>query len=73
MDLDYIGTEINDFTGDDITVTPTSDEDTIQIRWGFGDENAIDLEKDEAKIILRLVESAHQLGMEDVKKLQNMD
>ncbi len=71
MDIEHIITELNFQTGEDVRVTRTM-VGSNSIRLCFDREDYVDFEKEKAEHVLRAVESAHRLGIEDAKSLQEV-
>ena len=71
MDIEHIITELNFQTGEDVQVNRTM-TDSNSIRLSFGSEDYADFTREEAEFILQVAQSAHRLGIEDSKSLQEL-
>ncbi len=74
MDIEHIITELNFQTGEDVQVNRTmTHSDSIRLSFDAGDAgNYADFTREEAEHVLQAVESAHRLGIEDAKSLQEL-
>jgi len=71
MDIEHIITQLNFQTGTDVQVNRTMvGSDSIRLSFDAGDY--VDFTREEAEHVLRAVESAHRLGIEDAKSLQEV-
>lgn len=71
MDIEHIITQLNFQTGEDVQVNRTM-VGSNSVRLSFDREDYVDFEKEKAEHVLRAVESAHRLGIEDAKSLQEV-
>lgn len=64
--------EINDMTGENVVVGLSADGQRVEVRNGFGSENVTEFPYEKAEFLKAMVDSAHQLGVDDMDTVVSM-